>query len=67
MNGTGHAQLTRSGQAVEQQGQRQRAGRVMRPGHPRRQAVLLPGHGAAGHNHRDSDPGRPGTATGSLG
>jgi hypothetical protein len=67
MNGTGHAQLARPGQAIARQGQRKRAGRVMRPGHPRRQAVLLPGHGAAGHDHRDSDPGRPGTAPGSLG
>jgi hypothetical protein len=48
-------------------GPAERAGPVMRPGHPRRQAVLLPGHGAAGHDHRDSDPGRPGTAPGSLG
>src|SRR5215475_1040760 len=45
----------------------ERAARVMRPGHPRRQAVLLPGHGAADHDHRDSDPGGPGTAPGSLG
>jgi hypothetical protein len=67
MNGTGHARLTRSGRAMAWQGQRRRAGRLMRPGHPPRQAVLLPGHGAAGHDHRDSDPGRPGTATGSLG
>jgi len=67
MDGTGRAQLTRSGQAVMLQGRRKRTGQVMRPGHPRRQAVLLPGHGAAGHDHRDSDPGRPGTAPGSLG
>src|SRR5215467_16057023 len=67
MDGTGRAQLTRSGQAVVRQGRRKRDGRVMRPGHPRRQAVLLPGHGAADHDHRDSDPGRPRAAPGSLG
>src|SRR5215467_12878546 len=67
MDGTGRAQLTGSGQAVVLQGQWKRADRAMRPGHPRRQAVLLPGHGAAGHDHRDGDPGRPGAAPGSLG
>jgi len=66
MDGTGRARLTRSGQAVVLQGQQKRAGRVMRPGHPRRQAVLLPGRGTAGHDRRDGDPGRPGTAPGSL-
>src|SRR6266480_3214133 len=64
---TGRAQHSRSGQVIALHGQRKRAGRVMRPGHPRRQAVLLPGHGAAGHDHRDSDPGRPRAAPGSLG
>src|SRR5215472_10531700 len=67
MDGTGRARRTRPGQVSALHGQRKRAGWVMRPGHPRRQAVLLPGHGAADHDHRDSDPGRPGTAPGSLG
>ena len=67
MDGTGRARHTRSGQVFARHGQRKRAGRVVRPGHPRRQAVLLPGHGAADHDHRDSNPGRPGTAPGSLG
>jgi len=64
MDKTGRA---RSGQIIARQGQWKGAGWAMRPGHPRRPAVPRPGHGAAGHDHRDSDPGRPGTAPGSLG
>ena len=48
-------------------GQPVTAGRAMRPGHPRRQAVLLPGHGAAGRDHCGIDPGKSRPARGPLG
>src|SRR5215472_5275832 len=67
MAGTERARHTRSGAGNRAAWPAEKAGPVMRPGHPRRQAVLLPGHGAAGHAHRDSDPGRPRAAPGSLG
>ena len=47
-------------------GQPVAAGRVVRPGHPRRQAVLPPGHGTAVRDHCDSDPGQSRPAPGSL-
>jgi hypothetical protein len=48
-------------------GQPVTAGRVVRPSHPRRQAVLPAGHGTTGRDHCDSGPGQSRPAPGSLG